>query len=147
MTRAAKKHPGSFENRGEYQRLILCCGGIRHTFRLDTFDKKASEKFAREKLRELQKQLDRTKIGLAGVTKFSALLAAFRRDDLPTLAAGTQRSYKDSLAPVETFFTTEMRDPSLDKIGCPGRHDGAEREAAQGELVRPSTPVLRAASR
>ena len=117
MTRAAKKHPGTFENRGEYQRLILYCGGIRHTFRLDTFDKKASEKFAREKLRELQKQLDRTKIGMAGVTKFSALLATFRRDELPTLAAGTQRSYKDSLGPVETFFTTELRDPSLDKIG------------------------------
>ncbi|CAN5872028.1 site-specific tyrosine recombinase XerD [soil metagenome] len=112
-----KKHPGTFENRGAYQRLILYCGGVRHTFRLDTFDKKASEKFAREKLRELQKQHDRGRMGAAGVTKFSTLLDAYLRDEMPTLAAGTQRSYRDSFSLIREYFVDELRDPSLDRIG------------------------------
>jgi len=152
-----KKHPGTFENRGTYQRLILYCGGIRHTFRLDTFDKKASEKFAREQLRQLQKQLDRTRIGLAGITKFSALLAQFRRDEMPTLATGTQRSYRDSLTPVEQFFTTELRDLSLDKIGTKeikaflawrrnqrrvGKHQKASTEPVSNRTLQKDRAVL-----
>jgi site-specific recombinase XerD len=113
----AKRHPGTFENRGSYQRLILYCGGKRHTFRVDTFDKKAAEKFAREKLRELEKQLDRARQGLSRDTRFSALLEQYERDEMPGLSAGTQRSYRDSFVPFRDYFTTELPDPTLDKIG------------------------------
>ena len=111
-----KKHPGTFEDRGTHWRLILYCGGVRHTFQFDSGDAKAQAKFAREKLRELQKELDRKKRGLAGDTAFSALLDQYVRDELPTLAEGTQRSYVDSFGPIRDYFVAELRDPSLDKI-------------------------------
>jgi integrase/recombinase XerC len=152
-----RKHPGTFENRGAYQRLILYCGGKRHTFRIDTFDKKAAEKFAREKLRELQKQLDRAHVGLAGRTDFSALLGQFRRDEIPTLALGTQRSYKDSFAPIERFFVDELRDPSIDRIGTKeikaflawrrnqrrvGKHQKASAEPVSNRTLQKDRAVL-----
>jgi len=112
-----KRHPGTFENRGTYQRLILYCGGKRHTFRVDTFDKKVAEKFAREKLRDLQKAQDRTRQGLSGDTRFSALLSQYKRDEMPTLSAGTQRAYDDSIKLIEEYFVTDQRDATLDKIG------------------------------
>ncbi len=111
-----KKHPGTFETIGAHQRLILYCGGKRHTFAVETRNRKAMEKFAREKLRELEKQLDRTRQGLGGVTTFSGLLAQYIRDELPTLSAGTQRSYRDSFGLLTEYFVAELRDPTLDRI-------------------------------
>jgi hypothetical protein len=95
--KAARKHPGTFDDSRGYRALILYCGGTRHYFRLDTFDRKASEKFAREKYAELQAKLDRTRQGLQADTRFSELLAQYRRDELPTRSPGTQRAYHDSL--------------------------------------------------
>jgi len=112
----AKRHPGTFEDRGDYQRLTLYCGGKRYRYRVDTFDAKAAAKFAREKQRELEKQLDRTQRGLHGSTTFSALLAQYRRDELPTRSAGTQRSYKDSLGLIEQYFVSMQGDPTLDRV-------------------------------
>ncbi|MDB4875730.1 MAG: XerD [Gemmatimonadetes bacterium] len=114
----AKKHPGTFENRGTHQRLILYCGGRRYTYRLDTFDRKAAEKFAREKHRELMKQRDRSRRGVDHDTRFSELLALYRRDEVPGLAPGTRRAYGDSFTMLEEYFVAgELGDPTLDRIG------------------------------
>lgn len=115
--RAAKRkaYPGTFEDIGAYRRLILYVGGKRHTFKLETRDRKASEKFAREKHRELTRQLDRSRRGF-GETSFSDLLTHYRRDELPTRSAGTQRAYEDSLKPIEEYFVELSRDPGIDSI-------------------------------
>ena len=114
----AKRHPGTFEDIGaNYRRLILYVGGKRHTFKLETRDAKACEKFAREKLRELQKQVDRRRLGM-GDTRFSELLALYRRDVLPTKSAGTQRSYLDSLGLFAEYFVDVLNDPTLDAIAA-----------------------------
>jgi site-specific recombinase XerD len=112
-----KKHPGTFEDRGAYQRLILYVGGERHTFRCDTFDKKASAKFAREKHRELTEKLDKQKKGIDTTVRFSGLLEQYERDELPMLAPGTERSYRDSFVPLREYFVTELGDPTLTDIG------------------------------
>ena len=79
-----KKHPGTFETIGAHQRSFSIAAGSGTRSR-QTRNRKAMEKFAREKLRELEKQLDRTRQGLGGVTTFSGLLAQYIRDELPTL--------------------------------------------------------------
>jgi site-specific recombinase XerD len=116
-----KTHPGTFENRGDYQRLIIYAGGVRHTFRLDTFDKKASEKFAREKHRELTTALDdkerRAAKGIADGTRFSGLLDQYRRDELPTLSPGTRRAYGDSFTLIDDYFGRVLHDPKLEHVG------------------------------
>lgn len=116
--RAAKRkaYPGTFEDIGAYRRLILYVGGKRHTFKLETRDRKASEKFAREKHRELTRRLDRSRRGFGDSTPFSDLLAQYRRDELPTRSAGTQRAYADSLKPIEEFFVELSRDLAIDAI-------------------------------
>jgi site-specific recombinase XerD len=116
-TKARKRHPGTFENRGTYQRLILYCEGKRYTYRCDTFDRKASEKFARDKMRDLRAERDRVKRGIAGDTRFSDLLDQYTRDELPGLADGTQRSYRDSFGPMRMYFIDELGNPLLAKIG------------------------------
>ena len=114
--KAAKKHPGSFEDRGVYQRLILYCEGKRHTFRCDTFDVKASAKFAREKLNELQQTADRRRQGVDTEMRCSGLLDQYIRDEIPLLSPGTQRCYHDSLGLIREYFVTELRDPTLERI-------------------------------
>jgi hypothetical protein len=114
----SKTHPGTFENRGTHQRLILYCGGRRHTFRLDTFDKKASAKFAREKLRELAKQLDRAKRGIAGTTRFSALLDQFAR-------AGVEPGNTLAAFDGEPANTLAAFEPSLGAIASAAPSTGA----------------------
>src|SRR6185369_896722 len=94
-TKRQKNYPGTFEDIGDYRRLILYVGGARHTFKIETRDRKACEKFAREKHRELLKKLDRAQRGLDNATHFSTLLEQYKRDELPTLSAGTQRAYAD----------------------------------------------------
>ena len=56
-----KSHPGTFEDIGDYRRLTLWVGGKRFRFRVETKDRKACEKFAREKHRELTARLDRSR--------------------------------------------------------------------------------------
>ena len=113
----AKKHPGTVETIGDYRRLILYCGGKRHTYKLETADAKATAKFAREKLRELQKQADQRKRGIDTETRFSGLLAQYIRDELPTLAEGTQRCYHDSFKVIGEYFVRDLSDPTIDKLG------------------------------
>ena len=48
---------------------------------------------------------------------FSALLEQYLRDELPTLSAGTQRSYRDSFTLIVEYFANELHNPTLDTIG------------------------------
>src|SRR5688572_12175352 len=111
-----KAHPGSIEDRGDYLRVILYVASKRHAFRLDHKDRKAAAKFAREKHRELEKQQERVQQGLPGATTFSDLLELYKRDELPTLSAGTQRAYKDTFRPVTDYFVDQLGNPTLDRI-------------------------------
>lgn len=119
-TKRRKTHPGTFEDVGpNYRRIVLRLGGKTYRFKLEpeiAHDRKASEKFARDKFRELQAQHDARKRGVDTDTRFSTLLAHYRRDELPTRSAGTQRAYVDSLKLIEEYFVTELSDPTLDKI-------------------------------
>jgi len=111
-----KKHPGTIEPRGGSFRITLYIDGVRHRFNEKLADRKAAETFARDKHEELTRKAQRTRSGLPGETTFSELLEMYKRDELPTLSAGTQRAYKDSLDPIERYFVTELADPTLEKI-------------------------------
>lgn len=154
----AKNHPGTFEDIGDsYRRLVLFVGGKRHHFKLETRDKKACEKFAREKHRELLKTLDRSKRGVDAGTRLSGLVAQYKRDEIPTLSAGTQRAYEDSFRPIVDYFTAELRDPTLDKIGTreikgylawrrnqrrAGKHQTASTEPVSNRTLQKDRAVL-----
>ncbi|MEX2280996.1 MAG: tyrosine-type recombinase/integrase [Gemmatimonadota bacterium] len=114
--RKTKPHPGTIEDRGAYLRVILYVASKRHAYRLNHKDRKAAEKFAREKHGELEKQQARVAQGLPGSTTFSELLDQYKRDELPTLSEGTQRAYKDTFQPVMDYFVDQLRNPTLERI-------------------------------
>jgi site-specific recombinase XerD len=64
----------------------------------------------------LKASSDRERLGFAGPTSFSLLLDRFEREELVTKTAGTQRSYRDSLRPIRTYFVTERGDPTVDRV-------------------------------
>ncbi len=112
----SKSFPGSIEKRGDCLRVRLCVGGERHYFTLPTLDRKAAEGFARDKAAELEKQHERQAAGMPGPMRFSALLAKFEAEEVPTLAPGTQRTYADSLKPIRAYFVGKIGDPTVDQI-------------------------------
>lgn len=91
-----KNYPGALDQRGRSYRWRVSVGGKRHVFTLRTTDHKEAERFARERYTELERRADRERDGLPGQVTISALFDQFEREVVPTLAAGTQRSYADS---------------------------------------------------
>jgi integrase len=113
----SKNHPGYFEDlKGDYRRLVLYVHGQRHLFRCPSKDRRECEKFAREKHRDLLRQVDRARGRGFHKTSFAALLDQYRRDDLPTRSLGTQRAYEDSLKMFREYFVDELGDPSIEDI-------------------------------
>jgi site-specific recombinase XerD len=111
-----KNYAGSIEKRGDSYRIRLCIGGKRHYYTVRTTDRRAAERLAREKYHELERRQDRRAAGLPGAIRVSALLEQFENEVLPTLAPGTQRSYRDTLKPVRVYFITKSGDPRVDNI-------------------------------
>jgi site-specific recombinase XerD len=121
----AKRHLGTIEDRGDHLRVILYCGGKRYVSQrrdrtdewyLDTHDRKTAQQFARQKMHGLREEEDKRRRGVDTDTRFSALLDQYRRDEMPLLAAGTQRSYQDSFVSLVAYFVDEIGDPALVKI-------------------------------
>jgi integrase/recombinase XerD len=113
---AKKSFPGSLDQRGETYRWRVHIGGRYRSFTFETTVRRDAERCARDKYRELEKEVERETAGLRTGVRFSELLHHFETEELPTLAPGTQRSYRDSLSPIREFFVTQHRDPRLDQI-------------------------------
>jgi site-specific recombinase XerD len=125
-TKRRKRHPGTIEDRGDYLRVILYHDGTRYVstrrdsadrWFLDTNDRKVAEKFARARLRELGNDADKRKRGVDTSARFSGLLEQYQREGLPTLSAGTQRAYDDSLKMIREYFVDDLHDPRLADVG------------------------------
>lgn len=114
----AKRYPGCIERRGGSLRWIVRVGGKRHSFTFQTTDRRAVEKFAREKGRELDRQRERRAAGLLGAPPMSELLERFEREALPPLASGTRDAYRDSLKVIRPYFLDERGDPTIDTISA-----------------------------
>ena len=71
---------------------------------------------AREKARELEQLNARRAAGLPEAVRVSALLATFEEHELPGLAPGTQRSYRDSLKPIRAYFVGQLGDPLVTAV-------------------------------
>src|SRR5687767_12938038 len=99
----ARRRPGNLEKRGDSFRIRLSVGGERYYFTIPTADRRAAERFAAQKLRELERQRERHAAGLPGGVPFSVLLGLFEAQELPMRAPGTQRSYKDSLKIIRAY--------------------------------------------
>src|SRR4051794_37316512 len=91
-------------------------GGTRHTFTVPTTDRALVTDFVKRKRRELERQHARRVAGYQASLRFSELLDAFEREDLPTLAPGAQEAYGDTIAPVRDYFVGELGDPAVDAI-------------------------------
>lgn len=114
-----KKYPGSIEKRGSSFRVILYSGGERHTFTLNGGTRKEAEQYARNEHARLEKRRERVASGLAGEMSFSTLLAKYQDDRLPSLAPGTQTSYKRCAESARLYFVKQMEDPAVSEIRRP----------------------------
>ena len=114
--RATKRYPGSIDRRGDSYRVRLSIGGERFRFTIPTTDRRAAERFAREKARELMARHQRVALGLPEGVRVSGLLARFERDELPGRAPGTRAAYHDSLKPIRAYFLGELGDPLLERV-------------------------------
>jgi integrase len=93
--------------------------GKRHTFSLKGCTRAQAEDVARQKYEALQRRTERAKYGLPVSTRFSEVLALYEKDELPTLATGTQASYNDSLKPIRQYFVELRGDPEIEQIRPP----------------------------
>ena len=107
---------GSLEHRGNSFRVRLCVAGRRHSFTVRTTDRKTAEAAAAARLAELERAANRRSRGLIGEMSFAALVADFEAVELPTLAPGTRRSYRDALQPLRMFFEDMRGNPRISTI-------------------------------
>ena len=117
------KAPGVIRRRGHGWNVMIRVHGERHQYgpRTERFlgsnpSRNEVEEWTWRRYRELEQTAKREAAGLPGSVSFSALLKQFRDEELPHLSPGTQRSYKDSLGPIETYFVEELGDTTLDKV-------------------------------
>lgn len=108
-------HPGSIRQRGDTFQVRLSVRGSRHVFTVDG-TRKDAENFARRKYAELERWARRGPAA-ANQLLFSDLLKRFREDELPTLSAGSQKSYGGSLDVLEMYFVDQVGDPVLELVG------------------------------
>jgi site-specific recombinase XerD len=122
-----KRVPGNLERRGDSYRVRLCVDGKRYKFTVPTTDRRVAESFAIKRARELQGQADRRTSDIATGMHVSTLLAEYEASVMPTLAAGTQAAYRDSLKIIRRYFVEpedevlESRpghrsDPTIDSV-------------------------------
>lgn len=111
-----KRYPGTLQRRGDSYRLHVCVGGDRHYFTFRTSDRRKAEHFARVKHGELEAERERKALGLPSSVQCSALFDRFEELVMPTLAAGTQAAYKDSLKPIRAYFVDDLGDPAVERV-------------------------------
>ena len=78
-----------------------------------------------------------------------ALFDLFERQELPTLACGTQEAYRDSLKPLRAYFVAQLGDPAIDRVRAKDvtgylawRRVARMQASAQGEgEARPVVPL------
>lgn len=106
---------------GSWQ-VVIRVGGERYQFgprstpELGSMTRGRAEEWMLRKRGELLKRAQRATEGLSTGGAFSALLEQFEAEEMPTLTPGTQKSYRDSLGPIQTYFVGTVGDPALDKI-------------------------------
>lgn len=106
----------SIARRGESYCVRMSVAGKRYTFSVATTDRAEAEHFAKTKRRELDRTAERRSSGLPDSIRVSELFELFERDELPGLAAGTRRTYRDSLKPIRTYFVEQLEDPPLVQV-------------------------------
>jgi integrase len=117
-----KRYPGTIEQRGSSFRVILHIrgekrrDGKRLTFTLPGTDRKAAEQFAIRKHAELTGHMERRRLGLSGVVRFSELLDRYETEKVPLLAPSTRLSYAQTLSRLRTYFVVQGGNLSVEKI-------------------------------
>lgn len=111
-----RRHPGSIEKRGKTFRIRFMQDGRVYRFTVHTADRRVAERLALQKYQELPKLVARRAAGIDDSIRFSALLAQFDAEVIPTRTPGTQRSYADSLKPIKEYFVVRRRDPVISTI-------------------------------
>lgn len=111
-----KKHPGTIERRGDSLRVILYAGGKRHTYTLQSIDRREAIEFAKRKDAELQQVAGRVRLGLPGSQPISALFDKFESERLPLLSLNTQDTYRISLGFFRQFFLLQLVDLNVQDV-------------------------------
>lgn len=112
-----KKAPGHFERRGDAWRWRVCIGGVYHRRTFATADRKDAERAARIEYERLDREQVRRDDGLPSGKTLRDLVDYFETHTMPRLAAGTQRSYRDSLKAIREYFFAGSVDVPLARIG------------------------------
>lgn len=109
-------YPGHIEPRGsESWRVTLRVGGQRKRYTVKG-GRRDAENYARAKYQQLERRARRRGVAsLAVDVRFSDLLRRFKDDELPTLTAGTSRSYSGSLDIFDAYFVDRAGDPLLEQ--------------------------------
>lgn len=112
----SKNHPGSIDERSGSYRLRLCVAGERHTYTFKDATRAEVEEFAEKKEEKLRERAKRKALGLPVGVTVSELLDRYKREELPTLSEGSQRTYPKSLKPIRHFFTKVKDDPDVEDV-------------------------------
>lgn len=113
---ARRRHPGHIRKRGKTHQVVLTVAGRRHRFTVPTTDRSEAEQVAKARFAELERQLERERVGLPGLLPMSQLLGRFESERLPLLVKSTQRAYLGSLERFRQYFVDELQDPTVDRI-------------------------------
>jgi hypothetical protein len=114
--RKRSKQTGSLERRGDSYRVRLCVNGKRHTFTVPTTDRAVARKAAEARYKEQREAAARRMLGRPEAVTFSALLEQYENTELPRLAPGAQRSYRNSFVPFRAYFVETLGDPLVTAI-------------------------------
>jgi integrase/recombinase XerD len=114
----SRTRTASIDQRGDSFRVRISVGGTRHTFTVATKSRRAAERFALEKLRELERGHERAALGLPTAPPVSELLRLVEAEEFPALARGTREAYADSLKPIRSYFVERLKDPRVDQIAA-----------------------------
>lgn len=111
-----KTYPGHIERHGDQWRVTLSVNGTRHRLYLDgDMEEGDIQEAARTEYDRIRSQAQEGDVQ-GRTVRSSKLLDELEANILPTLAPGTQRSYRDSLKPIRDYFVDNGQDRRVDRI-------------------------------
>ncbi len=107
-----KRAPGTIDRRGDTFRVRLMVHGVRHSFTVETADRRVAEDFAWRKMAELRQAPAST----LRLPRMSELFRRFEVVRFPELAKGAAAAYRDSLKPLRLYFCEALADPPVAEV-------------------------------
>jgi integrase len=116
MPRRRRRVCGSIDRRGNGFRIRIQVAGLKRTETVRHTARSVAEARAEQLMDELEREAEKRAARTVTAHAMSELFSRFMREIGPTLAAGTEQAYGDTIKSLRLYFVDELHDPAVEEM-------------------------------